>query len=189
MKSMKTKILTTPEQQRQDCWALAAKIVAHEPMPFDLVIGIVRGGLPIAIYLHEFFMLHWRRDIGFAALRCKSYTGVGAADAVYLGDLSEVWRELGEGKNILLVDDIFDRGKTIFCALTALQKNAPPNVIIKTATLHYIPPHAEVPIKPDYYHQSFAHGEWIVYPAAVTDVKDEPEYLRAMGFASFIPKL
>jgi hypoxanthine phosphoribosyltransferase len=178
------KILISADETAHDCWRLAAQIVAAESAPFDVVVGLARGGMVPALYLHEFFMLYYRRPIGFAITRCRSYHAVArAGDEVKVGSLAEVWQELRDGSRILVVDDIFDRGKTAQATVNALRAEAPREVLIKTAMLHYKPENSVVEMAPDYYVRRYRGEEWIVYPYAASDVADDPRMLAQMGIA------
>lgn len=181
-----TKIIISAEELRQDSWKLAARIFAKEE-PFDLVIGLARGGVPIALYLQEFFLMAWPdHPAAYASLRCRSYRGIASAGEVAIGNKSEAWRELGDGSRILIVDDIFDRGTTIDAVLKALLRDAPRPLTIKTATLHYKPENSQVSIQPDYYEKVFNGGDWIVYPQSLSDFQDEWDGIAKMGLPADI---
>lgn len=175
------KIIVSAEEQRQDSWRLAAKIRASEA-PFDLVVGLARGGVPIALYVQEFFLAACPgRPTAYATLRCRSYTDIAAAGAVQVGSLDEVWHELGQGSRVLVVDDVFDRGTTMAAVVAALHAAPPRPLTVKTATLHYKPENSEVDIVPDYWQRRFGPRDWIVYPQALSDFTGDPEGLARMG--------
>ncbi|GHS91208.1 hypoxanthine phosphoribosyltransferase [Planctomycetales bacterium] len=174
------KVLISAEEERRDCWELAARIVKQDA-PFDVVAGLTRGGLPIAIYLQEFFMLAYRRPVGFACVRCRSYDGVARAGNVRVGSLDEVWTELGERTRVLIVDDVFDRGSTAQAVINKIRADAPRPLTVKTAVLHYKPENSQVSIVPDYYLRVYRGDQWLVYPAAVSDLADDADALRRFG--------
>lgn len=178
------KIYISAEKERSDCWKMAADVCRNEE-PFDLVIGITRGGGPIAFYLQEFFMAYWGREVAFANLRTKGYEGTqAAAGAVEVGSLEEVRQELGVGCRILVADDIFDRGKTIEAVVEVLAAEFP-EAQIRTATLYYKPENSQVEMLPDYYVEKFAGGQWIVFPRSVTEA-DGVEGLMRLGMSEDI---
>lgn len=166
------KTYISADRERADCWKMAAQICRSEE-PFDLVIGLTRGGGPIGFYLQEFFCAYWKKKVGYANLRTRSYTGIGNAGHVEVGSLEEVIKELGTGTRILVADDIFDRGKTVEAVLEVLNKRLP-GTISKVATLYYKPENSEVELKPDYYAETFAGNNWVVFPRSVTEADGIP---------------
>lgn len=96
-------------------------------IPFDYIYGIPRGGLPISTFLSH----NLEKDLIFLATV--------------------------EHKQILLVDDISDTGKTFIKYKTIFEQK---NKVI-TASLH-MKPHSK--FKPDTIVQLVNNNEWIVYP-------------------------
>lgn len=174
------KIYIDPAQERLDCWNMAYKICKSTDTPYDLVIGITRGGAPIAFYIQEFLLKYWGKSIGFATLRTRSYDEIGSAGKVEIGSLEEVSDELGSGRKVLLVDDIFDRGKTIEATINALSNKFPQLEEITIATLYYKPENCTVDLKPDYYVREYEGHEWVVFPHSVSDL-DTREEMGAFG--------
>ena len=94
-----------------DSWRLAAGVKASGWKP-DILIALWRGGAAVGVSLHEFFKSSgW--NVQHIPLKCASYTGIGenAGDVVFtLGD--EIFGLLRRGDRVLVVDDVFDTGKT-----------------------------------------------------------------------------
>ena len=172
------KVYISAKEEQLDCWKIGAEICKKEQQPFDLVIGITRGGAPIAFYLHEFFMKYWGTDVGFATLRTRSYDDLASAGDVEIGPLEEVEDELGEGTRIIVVDDIFDRGKTVQETVRALKEKFSQINDITIATLYYKPDNSEVDIEPDYHLKKFKSHEWVVFPHSVNDLETKEELLE-----------
>ncbi len=107
---IKKHYLTADEYQR-DIWRLAAKIRQSGWKP-DFIVGLWRGGAPVAIAMHEFFKVTgW--DVKHLPLKCASYTAIGQNEGKVvftLGD--EIFGMFRKGDKILFVDDVFDTGKT-----------------------------------------------------------------------------
>ena len=169
------KIFIEPNQERLDCWNMGYDICHSTEVPFDIVIGITRGGAPIAFYIQEFLLKYWKIPIGFATLRTRSYDNIGSAGKVEIGSLEEVKDELGNGTRILLVDDIFDRGKTIEATIDALTRNFPQVENITIATLYYKPENCTVELKPDFFVREYKGNEWVVFPHSITDLDTRSE--------------
>lgn len=172
------KVYISADKERADCWRMAADICRREE-PFDLVIGVTRGGGPIGFYLQEFFCAYWNRKVGYANLRTRSYEDIGKAGGVQVGSLDEVKQELKNGSRIVIADDIFDRGKTIEAVLAELYRQLP-GVTAKVATLYYKPENSEVKLVPDYWVEKFPGKQWVVFPRSVTEA-DGAAGLRALG--------
>ncbi len=178
MSSEVKKVFIGPNDERLDCWNISYDICTSTDIPYDLVIGITRGGAPIAFYIQEFLLKYWKKPIGFATLRTRSYDNIGSAGEVEIGSLEEVKDELGAGTRVLLVDDIFDRGKTIEATIAALKENFPQIELITIATLYYKPENSTVSIKPDFFVREFEGDEWVVFPHSVSDLDTEEELAR-----------
>ncbi len=172
------KVYISADKERTDCWKMAAEICKHEE-PVDLVIGLTRGGGPIGFYLQEFFCAYWKKKVGYANLRTRSYEDVRKAGGVQIGSLEEVKQELKDGRRIVVADDIFDRGRTIETVLAELHKQIP-GATVTVATLYYKPENCEVDLKPDYYVEQFPGKQWVVFPRSVTEA-DGAAGLRALG--------
>ena len=94
-----------------DNWRLAAAVRRRGWRP-DFILGLWRGGAPVAVAVHEFFKVTgW--DVQHIPLKCVSYTGIGenkGGVAFTHGDI--VFGMFRKGDRVLVVDDVFDTGKT-----------------------------------------------------------------------------
>ena len=98
----------------------------------DIIIGIVRGGIIPARLLSN--------NLKVKEIYCITVKKIGKERKV----MSDVLEEL-KGKNILLVEDMLETGKSLIIAKEYLEKKG---AAVKTACL-YAMPNSE--IKPDYY--------------------------------------
>jgi hypoxanthine phosphoribosyltransferase len=127
--------------------ALAEKIRSHSEK-FDLIIGIARGGIPVAMVVSDH--LNVKLDI----INVKSYDGIAERNPPrILTTLTEVVR----GKSVLLVDDLVDQGDTMATVSKYLQDQGP--AMMKTAVLFKKPWSAT---EPDYFLEVV--DKWIVFP-------------------------
>jgi hypoxanthine phosphoribosyltransferase len=143
------------------CEQLAEKTGDFRP---DIIIGISRGGLVPARILSDVLGVKRVGVIGIAF-----YEKAGVA-----GDAPEIVQELAvdiKGRNVLLVDDVADTGKSLKAAKEHLEKLEPSE--IKVATMHYKP---DSIYKPDYF--IGMTRAWIVYPWEQHEVERE---LKAMA--------
>ncbi len=146
----------------QDSFRLAEAVLSSGYTP-TLVVGVWRGGAPIAVSLHEY--LQYR---GVAAehgcLIARSYTGIGQqASQVHLEGIESLAKQLTEHTRLLLVDDIFDTGKTLDAIIKALHEaSLVASPAIKTACVWYKPSRNVTQRQPDYYLHST--DQWVVFP-------------------------
>jgi hypoxanthine phosphoribosyltransferase len=127
--------------------ALAEKVRANGKR-YDLVVGIARGGIPVAMVVSD----HLNVKVDF--VNVKSYTDIGKrSEPRILSTLTEGI----EGKDILLVDDLVDQGDTLTFMTRYLNDQKPKT--LETAVL-FRKPWSKT--EPDYYLESVS--EWIVFP-------------------------
>jgi len=127
--------------------ALAEKVRA-KGRRYDLVVGIARGGIPVAMVVSD----HLSVKIDF--VNVKSYNDIGKRTAPkILSTLTEGIR----GKSILLVDDLVDQGDTMEFMKRHLEEQKPK--ILETAVM-FKKPWSRV--EPDYFLETVS--EWIVFP-------------------------
>lgn len=129
------------------CERLALKI-RDDAQPFDIVVGIARGGIPAAMVVADRLRTH----IDFVNI--KSYTGVGKRDRPQI--LSTLVENV-HGKNVLIVDDLVDEGDTMETVVGYVGKHVP--AVIRTGVL-FTKPWSR--FKPDYSLEVV--DEWIVFP-------------------------
>jgi hypoxanthine phosphoribosyltransferase len=150
----------------QDCWAFAKKLYA-EGHDFDLFVGVTRGGAQISIYMQEVFSLLTGTDKPYTTVQARSYTGVFEAGEVDVDGLSTVVTMAKQTPKILVIDDIFDRGKTLLAIKTKLQAALKAEGLspqLQFAALYYKPENVMVDMVPDFHYKTFASAEWIVLP-------------------------
>lgn len=133
--------------------SLAAKILDSKHAP-DHIVAIARGGLTLGHILSDFLR------IPIATITIQSYVDIQTQGSLII---SEELRTPVKGKNVLLVDDVSDTGKTLIRAIAYLKEFEPASVV--SATLFY-KPHSE--IKPDYYAEETA--KWILFPYEPTEM-------------------
>jgi hypoxanthine phosphoribosyltransferase len=125
---------------------LATKVLSKGH--FDLVIGVARGGVPLAMVVSD--RIGCRMDI----INVKSYTGIGKRKAPKV--ISTITSSI-RGKRVLLVDDLVDHGDTARFVTGYLKSLRP--MSLTTAVL-FTKPHST--FTPDLFIKST--GKWIVFP-------------------------
>lgn len=121
--------------------------------PFDALLAVTRGGLvPAGLIAYHLGI----RNILVAAVQFYSGVGRRAAAPTFLQFPADPFLS---GKTVLVVDDIWDSGKTISAVKTRVAGSGGTAV---TAVLHYKPNASLFTDTPDYYVEST--DAWIVYP-------------------------
>ena len=146
-----------------DSFRLAEKIVDSGYRP-DFIIGVWRGGAPVGIAIQEYFQ-YTGISTDHIAIRTSSYTGIDQQErTVRVHGLDYVIDNVDAEDDVLLVDDVFDSGrsvKAIFEKLRAkCRRNMPQN--LKVATPWYKPRKNVTDITPDYWINET--DDWLVFP-------------------------
>ncbi len=160
---MSDKTFITAQQLLQDSFKVAAKVYEDGFRP-DFIVGIWRGGAPIGIAVQEYYDFKGV-NTDHIAVRTSSYYGINKQSKdIKVHGLHYIIENANASDSVLIVDDVFDSGRSIFALKEELQKlmrlNMPKDV--RVACPYYKPENRKVPLKPDYYiHDS---NEWLVFP-------------------------
>lgn len=147
----------------RDSLALGMQIVRSGFRPTFLV-GVWRGGAPIGIAVQE-VLEYCGMPCDHLAIRTSSYAAIDEqADQVRVHAVDYLVSRLAAADQLLLIDDIFDSGRSLQAVLDVLRqrcrRNMPENVRI--ATVYYKPTRNRTAIKPDYFVRET--DEWLVFP-------------------------
>jgi uncharacterized protein len=146
----------------RDSLQLGMQIVRSGFRPTFLV-GIWRGGAPIGIAVQEVLEFHGF-DCDHLAIRTSSYKGIDQQAEVRVHAIDYLVSRLSAEDQLLLIDDIFDTGRSLEAVLMELRKrcrrNMPDNV--RVATVYYKPKRNKTQLVPDFYVR--ATDEWLVFP-------------------------
>lgn len=122
---------------------------------FDWVIGVSRGGLPLADAVSRTL------KIPMAVVAASSYQGQSGTDQSEL-KISASIASVGEvSGRCLLVDDLVDSGQTLKALTKQLQKQIPAIEALYTAVL-WVKPVSE--FQPDFAAEHMENDLWIVQP-------------------------
>lgn len=122
---------------------------------FDLVVGIARGGIPVALVIAD------QLGVQIDFINVKSYTGVAARQKPRI--ISTLTEDV-KGKRVLVVDDLIDEGDTMSTVLAYLEPRKPKS--LNTAVLFKKPWSKH---EPDYFLEVL--DEWVVFPWEHAEVK------------------
>lgn len=164
---MSEKCFITAQQLLEDSFRLAAQVYESGFRP-QFIVGIWRGGAPIGIAVQEFFDFK-QVETDHIAVRTSSYYGINQqSKQIKVHGLHYIVENANADDALLIVDDVFDSGRSIHALKEKLGElmrlNMPKDVRI--ACPYYKPKNTAVPLKPDYY----IHGsdEWLVFPHEVS---------------------
>ena len=133
--------------------ALAEKVRANGKH-YDLVVGIARGGIPVAMVVSD----HLNVKIDF--VNVKSYDDIGKRTSPRI--LSTLTEGVA-GKDVLLIDDLVDQGDTMIFMKRYLNDQKPKS--LETGVMFKKPWST---VEPDYFLESVS--EWIVFPFELGEV-------------------
>lgn len=174
------KMILSAASLQHDSWELARRLHAHTPQ-IDLVVGVARGGMAIALYVHEALLILQGAAPEFALVHAKSYSAPGEAGGVSIRDVNSLLPLLPEDGCAVLIDDIFDRGETLQAVRNAVCPLAP-SIRWLTATIYSKPDAHTVDWTPDISLHSLPGDQWLIFPHELDGLNAEE--LRAKGFAS-----
>lgn len=140
---------------RNNALKLAYKI-HNDGFEPDVIYVSLRGGAYMANVISEYFKLTRKsaHPVLYAAVVARSYTDVRQHDRVMVDGWTYSPEHLRHGDKILLIDDIFDSGKTINHLVEILLEKGIPRKDIKVAVHDYkfFEFHeSQLPIQPDYW--------------------------------------
>ena len=160
------------DQVRNNSLKMAHRILKDGFIP-DVIYVSLRGGAYVANVVSEYFKIA-RKDVHpvlYAAVVARSYTDIRERDRVMIDGWTYSPEHLRPGDKILLVDDIFDTGKTINYLVEVLLEKGIPRKDIKVAVHDYkyfTQKEERLPIQPDYWCRKFVitkpeEDRWIHY--------------------------
>ncbi|MBR9824766.1 MAG: hypoxanthine phosphoribosyltransferase [Alphaproteobacteria bacterium] len=128
------------------------------------IVGVWRGGAPVGIAVQE-YLEYKGADADHIAIRTSSYTGIDqqSREVKVYGE-GYLVDTLNAEDRILIVDDVFDSGRSVEAILRVLRaklrRNFPAD--IRIATVYYKPTRNQTDLTPDY----FIHecDDWLVFP-------------------------
>ena len=144
----------------QDSWRLARIVMDSGWNPTTLV-ALWRGGASVGVAVHEFFRFHGI-ELQHMPLKCSSYIGIDASvGKVTFYQDEEVFGAVKRGDRVLVVDDVFDSGRTAAAMKEML--DSIPGVDSRIACVYWKPSRNLTDIEPDF-HTKTLGDEWIVFP-------------------------
>ncbi len=156
----------------EDSWRLGA-LVADSGFKPTFIVAIWRGGAPIGVAVQEMLRA---RDItaDHIAIRTASYHGIdGREDSVQVYSMSYLIKNVQHQDSLLIVDDVFDTGRSIEAVVAHLSRKARRNTPadIRVAVPYYKPLRNVTDRVPDYYlHET---EQWLKFPHSLEGLTAE----------------
>lgn len=143
-----------------ESFRLAVGIHASGYRP-ELILGVWRGGAPVAIAVHEYFTFRGH-PCDHLPVRISSYTGIAAqAEHIAIYGLPELRTAVARYRRLLIVDDVLDTGRSLTALRDALA-GAAADRELRIACPWYKPGNSRTGLVPDYHlHETDA---WLVFP-------------------------
>jgi len=157
---------------RNNALKLAHRICNDGFIP-DVIYVSLRGGVYLGNVISEYFKITQKRarPVYYAAVVARSYTGVAESAEVKVEGWTYSTDALRTGDKILLVDDIYDSGKTMNHLANIIMEKGIPRKDLKVVVhdyKHFTSNPEPYPVQPDYWcrkHELGPNDEdiWIHY--------------------------
>jgi len=149
----------SPEMLRDEALKLAHRMYKVDGFVPDIIYVSLRGGAYMGNVFSEYYKLVRKqsggRPVFYAAVVARSYENMQLESEVRIDGWTYSPEHLRTGDRILIVDDIFDTGKTVNALATVMLSKGIPRSDIKIAVFDYkvsnyknVP---RLPVQPDYY--------------------------------------
>ena len=156
----------------EDAFELGAMVLESGFRP-SFIVAIWRGGAPIGIAVQE-LLDYFGVESDHIAIRTSSYSGIdGRASEVRVHGLNYLLKNIEQDDRLLIVDDVFDTGRTIDVVVHTLREKARRNAPheIRVAVPFYKPSRNRTARVPDYYlHET---EQWIKFPHSLEGLTEE----------------
>ncbi len=166
------KIYLTAQGLLEDSFKLAHQILTSGFRP-SFMIAVWRGGAPIGIAVQEFLAFHGIQTDNIA-IRTSSYSNIdNQSREIQIFGLNYLVKNMQHTDRLLLVDDVFDTGRSMEAIIKELHRrmrlNMPEDVRI--AVPYYKPSRNQTDRAPDYYVHETA--DWIKFPHSLEGLSME----------------
>ena len=150
-----------------DSFQLAQKVYESGFHP-NLIIGVLRGGAPISIAVHEYFS-YQGVAARYQSIQCSSYSDIGVqSETIKVEGSDKITDGIGPDDKLLIVDDVFDTGRSMQTILALIDASFQRNHTerkkpdIRVATVWFKPENNLTDLEPNY----FLHttDKWLVFP-------------------------
>ncbi len=170
---MTDKLYVDAQQLLEDSFQLAADVIAGDFRP-TMIVALWRGGVPMGVAIQD-FLQYCGVETNHIAVR-TSYYGKekdSRQEQVAIYGLWYLIERCDAEDRLLLVDDVFDTGRTMQAVINELKTlarlNTPESISI--AVPYYKPGRNQTSLTPDYYiHET---EQWIKFPHSLEGLSKE----------------
>lgn len=157
---------------RNDALLLAHKMYQEDGFVPDVIYASLRGGAYMANIISEYYKLALKdhKPVLYAAVVARSYSDIRQHSSVRVDGWTYSPEHLRQGDKILLVDDIYDSGRTLNYLVSIFLEKGIPREDIKVVVHDYkdFTNRERQPIQPDYWCRKFVidkpeDDRWINY--------------------------
>jgi hypoxanthine phosphoribosyltransferase len=169
---MTEKHYISAQELLEDSYKLGAQIIESQFKP-DFIVGIWRGGAPVGIAVQE-MLEYFAISADHISVRTSLYTGISTSNKrVRVHGLDYLVKNLNAENALLIVDDVFDSGRSIKAVIEQLtartRRNTPAQ--IKVAAPWFKPENNKTDRMPDYY--LYTTDKWLVFPHEVQGLSEQ----------------
>jgi len=179
------KIYISANELLLDSYRLGVNVLNSGFKP-DYIVGIWRGGTPVGIAVQE--ILHYLGiETDHIAIRTSSYYGIAQQDRkIKVHGLEYLLGRINHDDNLLLVDDVYDSGRSVQAVIKTLQKKARRNMPndIRIAVPWFKPNKNVTGVEPEYYLHTT--DDWLVFPHELDGLSDEEIATNKPGLAAIL---
>jgi uncharacterized protein len=182
-----SRLYITADELLADSFRLGLKILDSGFRPTHIA-GIWRGGTPVGIAVQELLDFFGVKT-DHIAIRTSLYTGIGTtAVRVQVHGLNYIVRHVNAEDSLLIVDDVYDSGRSIRQVIDDLRhecrRNAPE---IRIATIYCKPASCIPSGVPHYYlHET---DRWLVFPHELAGLSVDEILDQKPGIAAIRDRL
>ncbi|MEO7774321.1 MAG: phosphoribosyltransferase family protein [Steroidobacteraceae bacterium] len=169
---MADKTFISADSLLRDSIELGLRILRSGFRP-SFLVALWRGGAPIGITVQE--VLEYNGiECDHIAIRTSTYTGIDKSNEnVRVHAIDYLVSTLTAEDTLLLIDDVFDSGRSIAAVLAELEKRCKRNLPeqIRIATVYFKPTRNRTALVPDYFVRST--DQWLIFPHEVQGLTRE----------------
>lgn len=156
----------------RDSFLLAEKIFASGFRP-NFIVGVWRGGAPVGIAVQE-YLEYKGLESDHIAIRTSSYYGIDQQSRdIRVHGLQYIIDRANHNDHLLIVDDVYDSGRSIDAVLRELREKSRRNLpeTIRIACPWFKPSKNQTDVVPDYFvHET---DQWLVFPHEINGLSEE----------------
>ena len=169
---VREKTFISAQSLLRDSMELGLQVVRSGFRP-SFLVGVWRGGAPIGIAVQEILEYNGI-ECDHISIRTSAFPGTNQeARSVRVHALDYLVSVLNAEDRLLLIDDVFDSGRSLEAVIVELTRRCRRNLPgqIRVAAAYYKPARNRTSLVPDYFIQST--DRWLVFPHEVAGLTRE----------------